>query len=148
MLLVRAVPGGMLFSSGRRASGGSMRLVVVNNLFEDGTLTYCVIATGGFFGDPRRCDPRTVSYSIMNRTAIQKVRIYAGSIDPMNEARFVIPYEVDQTRGEIEGVLNLDDTVDLQVISGPCMMPKGYYERMKQQSSRPPDRSQWPRDKR
>jgi hypothetical protein len=136
MLLVKALPGGMLFSNGRRATGGPKRLVVVNNLFADGTLTYCVIAPGGFFGDPRRCDPRTASYSIMNRTAMQRVRIYAGSIDPMNDARFVIPYEVNGMRGDIEGILNRDDTVDLRVISGPCTMPEGYYARMKQQIAR------------
>jgi hypothetical protein len=54
-------------------------------------------------------------------TSQQILRIYAGQVDPANDARFTIRYEIDDVPGTIEGVLQPDDSVTLKVLDGPAV---------------------------
>lgn len=123
----------LLFAHGRCAPGGHEQLVAVTALFDSGLIIYSVIDPGGLFGEPRRIDDsRTPLYPVVNRGPGQVVRVFAGRIDPVDPARFLIPYELNDETGEIEGILRTDGTVSLRVISGPCMMPAGYEQHMQE----------------
>jgi hypothetical protein len=50
----------------------------------------------------------------------QPLTLYAGQADPADESHFTIDYATRAGRGTIDGWLLADDTVKLQVRSGPA----------------------------
>jgi hypothetical protein len=50
----------------------------------------------------------------------QMMRIYAGQVDPKDDAHFTIKYEIDNVPGTIDGRLEADDTVTLKFLDGPA----------------------------
>jgi len=51
----------------------------------------------------------------------QVMRIYAGQLDPNDDAHFTIKYEINNVPGTIDGRLEADDTVTLKILDGPAM---------------------------
>jgi hypothetical protein len=51
------------------------------------------------------------------------LRLYAGQPDPVDSSHFTIPYETTSGRGTIDGWLQADDTVKMQVRDGPAKQP-------------------------
>ncbi len=131
-----------LFCHMRQAPGCQPRLVALNDLhypcssgaFRGGGFVTSVVAPGGLFGRPRVCSSGDVMYLAMKFPDGAAVELYAGAADPIDSARFTVPYSINGARGEIEGVLLPDDWVRMRVISGPGMMPIERYEKAEAQA--------------
>jgi hypothetical protein len=51
------------------------------------------------------------------------LRLFAGQPDPNDDSHFTIRYEVDNQPGTIDGWLQADDTIKLQIRDGPATKP-------------------------
>jgi hypothetical protein len=118
-----------LFVHGRTTAGGSERIVVVG--------------FRGFGGNaPRKGEEMTFSlayYSIPLYAAAHddtwrygklpirfisgQSRLYAGQPDPKDASHFTIDYEISGVRGTVDGWLQPDDTVKMQIRDGPAAKP-------------------------
>jgi hypothetical protein len=50
-----------------------------------------------------------------------RMRLFAGQPDPADDSHFTIKYEIDHVPGTIDGWLQPDDTVKLQIRDGPAV---------------------------
>ena len=65
--------------------------------------------------------PNATGVIEISLTKQNRMRLYAGQPDPADASHFTIKYEIDHVPGTIDGWLQPDDTVKLQVRDGPAV---------------------------
>jgi hypothetical protein len=125
--------GATLFLHGRTSPGGNRRLVIIQRVpntlvpafvpYTD--LDVTLLEPSWKTGLPRQVfpasgePPRVIIPHDLNAMA-RHLRIFAGQPDPKDASHFMIQYEVSGIRGTIDGWLQDDDTVRMDVREGPA----------------------------
>ena len=118
----RFIEVGVAFLHGRNTSAGKTRLVAVltntKTVVEQrsGIMPYVSLRSLVYSG----VRPRLTDSSLDILCQDGGVRLFAGQPDPTDDSHFTIKYEIDDKPGTIDGWLQADDTVKLQIRDGPA----------------------------
>ena len=84
-------------------------------------LVAAIVAPAGWGSEPTWIG--NSDFFVPGFESARRVKVYAGSVDPSDPARFNIPYEMDGQPGTIEGVFASDGEVRMRIKDGPATQP-------------------------
>jgi hypothetical protein len=126
--------GSLVFVHARTPAGGRPRMVIVTlrRAFENRTVAPDVSVPragleliGRSLAADQKFQRRPYSVAALPLVPLgpqQVARFYAGQIDPNDDGRLTIKYEIDGVPGTIEGKLAADSSIALRVLDGPAVI--------------------------
>jgi hypothetical protein len=113
-------PSNLIFMHARRGASGDKRLVLITIDSTNGGTAFelfgCIIKPVGVFGSENLNWFASAEELFHPKKSL---RVFAGQVDPNDESKFTIPFEMDGTSGVVDGQLDIPGGIILKIRERP-----------------------------